>query len=82
MWGLGYSPVVVRGLLTVMPPLVVAQAPEHWLLELWHGGLVALRQVGSHFPDQESNLALVGKFLTMEPPGKSQEGVNATHSVE
>ena len=59
-----------------------SQAPEHWLPELWHGGLVAPRQVGSYFPDQESNLALVGKFLTMGPPGKSQEGVNATHSVE
>ena len=59
-----------------------SQALEHWLPGFWHGGSAAPRQVGSYFLDQESNLALVSELITMGPPGKSQEGVNATRSVE
>ena len=45
-------------------------------LQLRHAGLVALRYVGSQFPNQGSNpcpSALEGGFFTTGPPGKSQD---------
>ena len=69
----GYSLVAVHGLLTVATSLVVEQGPREWAQSLWHMGLVAPNHVDLPGPGVEPmSPALVGRFLTTGPPGKSQ----------
>ena len=51
-----------------------SQALEHWLPELWHGGVVAPRQVGSYFPDQEPGISrrILNHGATREVPRRCE----------